>query len=214
MGLPQPVRRYTVQEYYELDRAAEFKSEFYGGEIFAMAGGTVDHSRICSNLIGEIRTCLRGKPCEVFESNLRLKIKATGLRTYPDASVYCGPMERDEEDSTGQTFTNPTVVFEVLSPSTEGYDRGFNAENYRQVQSLRAYVLISQRMPHAEIFERQPDDSWLLREVRGREATLNIPSIGVVLPLAEMYARVEFPPAGTWPRGTVAEPDPHGATSK
>jgi Uma2 family endonuclease len=192
MGLPQPVKRYSVEEYYALERDAAAKSEYYAGEIFAMAAGTATHSRICSNLIRELGVQLKGNPCEVFESNLRLTIKATGLRTYPDVSVYCDPMEVDAEDSVSETYVNPTVVIEVLSRSTEGYDRGFKAENYRLIESLRAYVLVSQSSPHVEIYERQPDESWLLREVRGLHSSVTIPPISVSVALADIYSRVDF----------------------
>jgi Uma2 family endonuclease len=199
MGLPQPVKRYVIEEYYGLEREAPGRSEFYQGEIFAMAGASATHSRICSNLIREAGSQLKGKPCEVFESNLRLRIKATGLRTYPDASVFCGSLEKDPEDPNGETYVNPTVVIEVLSRSTEGYDRGFKSENYRQIESLQAYILLSQSAPHAESYERQIDGSWVLREVRGLDAMLAIPAIGVNLSLREIYERVNFADAqGPW----------------
>ena len=147
---------------------------------------------ICMNVGGEIRSRLKGKPCAAYESNLRLKIKLTGLRCYPDASVYCGAMEYDDEDPTGQTVTNPTVLFEVLSLSTEAYDRGFKSENYRRVASLQAYVLVSTDKPHVEIYQRQADGSWSFREVAGLEESLSIPPVDIDLPLAEIYARVDF----------------------
>ena len=192
MSAPKTIKRFSVQEYYAQETQASHKSEYYNGEIFAMAGGTVEHSRICVNISGELRNRLTGKPCETFESNLRLKIKATGLRTYPDVSVYCGPLERDEEDPYRETYTNPAVLFEVLSKSTEGYDRGTKSQNYRRIKSLRAYALVSQTDAFIEIYERQPDNRWLLREVTGLDAVLTIPSIGVDLPLSEIYARVVF----------------------
>jgi Uma2 family endonuclease len=169
-----------------------YKSDYYAGEIFAMSGGTIRHSLICSNIGGELRERLKGKPCRAYESNLRLLTRKSGLRNYPDVSVYCGPLLRDEEDRTGETVTNPTVLFEVLSKSTEGYDRGLKAENYRSIESLKAYVLVSQERPHVEIFERQGNGTWLLREERGMEAVLAIPAIGVELPLAEVYDGVDF----------------------
>jgi Uma2 family endonuclease len=202
MGLAQPVKRYTPQEYYLLERDAPYKSDYYDGEIFAMAGGTVAHSMICSNLVREIGNRLKGKPCAAYESNLRLRIKPTGLRCYPDVSVFCGPLERDQEDTNLETVTNPTVLFEVLSPSTEAYDRGFKAENYRQIESLRAYVLVSQTARHVEIYARQADGSWLLREAKGSDGVLKIPSIGIDLPLAEVYDRVDFTAAESTPGNT------------
>lgn len=195
MGLPQPIQRFTVEEYYRLERDAAYKSDFYDGEIFSMAGGTRLHSLITTNISGELRQRLKDKPCTPYESNLRLKIKATGLRTYPDVSVYCGTMERDEEDRTGETFTNPTVLFEVLSPSTEAYDRGLKSQHYRKIESLRAYVFVSQMTSSAEVYERQADGSWRLRDFRGMEAVLPLAAIDVDLPLAEVYARVDFPEA-------------------
>jgi Uma2 family endonuclease len=202
MGLSKRGQRYTPEEYYRLERAAQFKSDYYRGEIFTVpntpeegdvgARGTIQHSLITANLVGEVGQSLKGKPCTVLESNLRLKIKATGLRTYPDASVYCEPPERDDEDSAAETLTNPTVVFEVLSKSTEAYDRGLKAENYRRIESLRAYVLVSQHKPHAEVYERQPDGTWNLREASGPEAVLKIAAIGVELRLEDVYYRVDF----------------------
>jgi Uma2 family endonuclease len=207
MSVPQRIRRFTPKEYYDLEHKAEYKSDYYDGEIFAMAGGTSRHSLICTNLIRRVGNRLDRSPCAVYESNLRFKVMATGLRTYPDVSVYCGPLKRDDDDPYEETYINPTVVFEVLSKSTEGYDRGFKAESYRQVESLKAYVLVSQESPHAEIFERQPDGSWLLREARGLDATLAIPAIDVELPLAEIYDRVEFSAAER------PEPNSRGGTT-
>jgi Uma2 family endonuclease len=192
MALPQPVKRFTPQEYYRMERDAAYKSDYYDGEIFAMSGGSIRHSLISANVVGELRQRLKGNPCTVFESNLRVKVKATGLRTYPDASVFCDPPERDEEDPNGETLTNPTVLVEVLSESTERYDRGLKSANYRRIESLRAYVLVSQDAPHAEVFERQADGSWLLREARGLQATLSIRPVGVDLPMTEVYDRVDF----------------------
>jgi len=201
MALPKAITRYTPQEYYALEHDAQERHDYYQGEIYPtgrydsdvrnMAGGTRRHSRICSNIIREIGYRLKGSDCAEYESNLRLRIKTTGLRTYPDASIYCGAMERDEEDPEGQTFTNPTVVFEVLSPSTEAYDRGFKAENYRQIPSLQAYLLISQDAYHVEIHERNPDNKWSRREVSGKDAMISIPAIAVELPLLNLYDQVD-----------------------
>src|SRR5579862_2344742 len=115
MTMPQRVKRYTPQEYYRLEDEAEFKSDYYKGEIFAMSGGTANHSLIAVNIAREIGNRLEGGPCRTFNSDLRLKIAATGLRTYPDVSVYCDGLEVDEEDPYGSTYVNPTVIFEVLS---------------------------------------------------------------------------------------------------
>lgn len=184
--------RISVEEYYQLERTAQDKSDWFDGEMFNMAGGTTNHSRVKVNLARELGLALKGKPCEPLDSDQRLKVLRNGLLTYPDASVYCGLIEYDPEDSDGNTATNPAVLFEVLSDSTEAYDRGLKAESYRQIESLRAYVLISQNAPHVEVFERLDDDAWRLREVRGLDASLRIEAIDVTLSLAELYDRVEF----------------------
>ena len=195
MTLAQPKKRYTPAEYYALERDAEYKSDYYDGEIFAMAGGTGAHSDITSNIIISLGSRLTRGPCRVRESNQRLKAQATGLRAYPDVAVYCGKIEYDEEDPDGHTATNPTVIVDVLSPSTEAYDRGFKAENYRRIESLKTYVIIAQDRPHAEVYFRQADGTWSISDVSGLDATINLDTIGVQIPMSEVYNRVEFPPA-------------------
>jgi len=192
MGLPKLVKRYTPQEYYELEREAEYKSDYYQGEIFAMAGGTKSHSRICSNISQQLGNRLEGTNCVNYQSDLRVKVKATGLRTYPDASVFCGPMEADPEDPAGQTYTNPAVLFEVLSKTTEAYDRGLKCEHYRRIESLNTIVLLWQKEPRARIYERQQHGSWLAREVSGMDSILPIASLEVEVPLAKLYDQVDF----------------------
>ncbi|HEX4793337.1 MAG TPA: Uma2 family endonuclease [Humisphaera sp.] len=192
MGLPKTIKRHTPEEYYRLERDAPVKNDYFKGEIFAMAGGSRRHSLITMNINGELRTLLKGSRCVPYESNLRLKVEATGLRTYPDASVYCGQMVKDEEDTAGETFTNPTVIFEVLSRSTEPYDRGAKCESYLKIDSLQMFVLVSQDSPRCEFFQRQADGSWQNHELHGLDAVLEIPSIGVQLPLGEIYDRVDF----------------------
>lgn len=207
MTVPHAINRYTPQEYYALEREAAYKSDYYDGEIFAMSGGSVVHSLICSNLVRELGNRLKNTPCAAFESNLRLKVKATGLRCYPDVGVYCGEHERDPEDPAAETVTNPTALFEVLSPSTEAYDRGTKAQHYRRVESLRAYVLVSQDAPQVEAFERHADGSWRFSELRGLDTVLAVPGIGVSLPLAEIYDRVVFGEEGAGIRASLRSTD-------
>jgi Uma2 family endonuclease len=192
MGIPKPLHRYTPTEYYRLEEQAEYRSEYYDGEIFAMAGGTEPHSLICSNINREVGNQLKGKPCAVYDANMRLKIKVTGLVTYPDVSVYCGPRERDPDDPTGQTITNPTVIFEVLSPSTEIYDRRVKASHYRRIESLQALVLVAQDKARVEAYYRQPDGTWALGELEGLDQVLRLEAIDVDLPLVEIYDRIEL----------------------
>ncbi len=184
--------RFTPEEYYALERNAEFKSEYINGEIIAMAGGSSRHSLIKSNLIRELGNRLKGRPCAPYDSDQRLRVPETGLRTYPDAAVYCGKMEYDAEDSQAETATNPTAVFEVLSDSTEAYDRGAKASHLRRLASLQAYVLISQHLPLVEMAHTTPGKGWVLTEAAGLDSHLEIPCLNISLSLAELYDRVTF----------------------
>jgi Uma2 family endonuclease len=164
----------------------------YDGEIFNRSGGTSRHSLICVNLVSELRQKLKGRPCTTYDSNLRLRVMSNGLRSYPDASVYCDRLQHDPEDDGVETATNPTVLVEVLSKSTEAYDRGFESRSYRTIESLKAYVLVSQTTPFVETFIRQPDGSRQMRESAGLDAVMSLAPIGAEISLAEIYERVEF----------------------
>ena len=179
----------TEEEYLALERAAEFKSEFIDGEMFAMSGVSLPHARIEKNLLFELTTLLRGRECEAFPSSLRVKV-STGAYTYPDISVVCGKIEL--ADHLKDTLLNPIVICEVLSPSTEKYDRGLKFQNYREIASLKDYVLIEQSKTLVEQYTRQPDGTWTLRDYRAPEAELKIGSIGVSIPLSRIYDGVEF----------------------
>lgn len=190
MAIPETARRLTEAEYLAIERAADFKSEFFDGEMFAMAGGTPMHSLIATNLAGEVRSKLKGRPCVPFNSDLRLKVVATGLYTYPDLSVVCGPLEfAGEEDD---DVVNPTVLAEVLSDSTEAYDRGKKFEHCRQIPTLQEYLLVSQKEPRIEQFLREGSGEWRLREAAGLEAHLELPSLKITVALAEVFANVKF----------------------
>jgi Uma2 family endonuclease len=192
MAVPQTTHRLTEAEYLALERAAATKSEFYDGEMFAMAGGTRRHSTICVNLAAEFANRLREHRCQPFNADLRIKAEATGLYTYPDLSVVCG--EDLHVDQEMDTLTNPTLIVEVLSDSTEGYDRGKKFEHYRQIPSLKEYLLVSQTEPRIEQFIRQPGNEWLLREASGLNASLTLPSLEISISLAEVFRNVKFPP--------------------
>ena len=193
MPLPETSRRLTEAEYLELERAALCKSEFYQGEMFAMSGGKPQHSLIATNLAREFGNRLRDRTCVAYNTDLRLKIEATGLYTYPDLSVICGPLRFAE--GTDDTVVNPTVIVEVLSDSTEGYDRGTKFEHYRQIPTLQEYLLVSQKAPRIEQFIRQADGDWLLKQAAGMEKGLELPSLGIVISLAKVFAQVSFLPA-------------------
>jgi Uma2 family endonuclease len=192
MALPQPQHRLTESEYLALERTATLKSEFFNGEMFAMAGGSAMHSLIAANLIGHLTGKLKGGPCKVFTADLRLKVEATGLFTYADLSVVCGPLQF--ANNSNDTIINPTVVVEVLSHSTEAYDRGEKFQHYRQMPALKEYLLVSQRIARVEQFLRGPKAEWTLRIAEGIDATLALSSIQTTIELREVFAGVEFPP--------------------
>ncbi|MBI2949613.1 MAG: Uma2 family endonuclease [Verrucomicrobia bacterium] len=182
--------RLTEAEYLAQERGAPFKSEFHDGEMFAMAGGSPMHSLIAANLIAAFHRALRGRGCLTFTSDLRVKVEMTGLNTYPDVSVVCGELRF--ADAEQDTLVNPTLVAEVLSDATEGYDRGEKFEHYRRIATLQAYLLASQRKPRLELFLKSEDGQWLLREAAGLEASLEIPPLNINLPLGEVFANVTF----------------------
>jgi Uma2 family endonuclease len=198
MSSPQPASYCTPDEYYRLEETSPERHEWFNGEMFAMAGGTTPHSLIKVNLVSELRQALKGRRCFPTDSDQRVKVTSSGLRTYPDAAVFCGPIEYDPEDRAKTTAINPVVLFEVLSESIEGYDRGRKAENYRTIPSLQAYVLLSQHDTHAEVYERGEDGTWKLTEWHSLDASLHIACIETTLKLAELYDRVEFPAASAF----------------
>lgn len=183
--------RVSFREYVARELTSEVKHEFLDGQIWAMAGGILEHAQLAANVIGELRSRLGGQPCKVFSADARIRVAATGLATYPDVVVICGTIERDPDDA--NTATNPTVIVEVLSDSTEAYDRGDKFAHYRQLPSLRAYVLVSQHERRIEVFRRNADESWTLEDARpGGEA--RIPDLCAVA-VAAVYADVDLPAA-------------------
>jgi len=190
MAIAKPIHRLSEAEYLEIERRADIKSEFLSGEMFAMSGGTPLHSQIAGNLIRELGTQLLPGPCIVYTSDLRVKVEVSGLYTYPDVTVACGDPQLEDEQR--DTLLNPTVIVEILSDSREAYDRGKKFELYRQIPSLREYLLVSQRKAHVEQFIRQTSGEWLFREVMGLEAKLTLPSLGIAVALSSVFAKVDF----------------------
>jgi Uma2 family endonuclease len=193
-------QRLTPEQYLVLERQAECKSEYFDGEIFAMAGGSREHNLIVGNVIRELGTQLKGRPCETYPSDMRVKVTETGLYTYPDVVVVCG--EPQFEDEQGDTLLNPTLIIEVLSPTTEAYVRGDKSAHYRQLASLQEYVLIAQDRVRVERYARQPDGQWLLLETTRLGDTVQLASIDCHLTLAEAYDRVTPAPARRRDAGT------------
>ncbi len=188
----QPQLRLTPQEYLIRERRASFKSEYRNGEVLEMAPASRRHILIATNLSAELGAQLKKKPCTVYISALRMKVNATGLYTYPDVMVVCGAPQFDEDDEQLETLMNPTLIVEVLSPSTEDYDRGSKFGQYRTIPSIQEYLLIAQDRCHAEHFVKQPDQSWLRSEASRMEEALALASIGCTLALAEVYDEVDF----------------------
>jgi Uma2 family endonuclease len=174
----------TPEQYLEIERKAEVKSEYFNGEMFAMSGGSRWHDRIASQLNMLTQQHLRGKRCEMFTANMRVLTPA-GLYTYPDLSVACEePLFADSEVD---TLTNPTLLVEILSPSTEAYDHGRKAELYRAIPSLRELLFIAQDRYHVELQRREPNAPWLLLEAAGLGGSIELASIDYTLKLAELY---------------------------
>jgi Uma2 family endonuclease len=197
MAVANPVHRLTEAEYLEIERRAECKSEFLDGEMFAMSGGTRSHNLIASNMNRAIGNQLEGGPCVVYTSDMRVKVQADGLYTYPDVSVACGKEEfANEQDD---TLLNPTILVEILSDSREAYDRGKKFALYRQIPSLREYLLVSQHKPLVEQYIRQDNGEWLLRAVAGLESTISLSSVGITIAMAKVYSNVRFVPAPPHP---------------
>lgn len=186
-----PKTALTYQDYLARERIASTKSEFYRGQVFAMAGGSVRHNTISGNVFAGLRNLLRGTSCRPFNSDQRIRIAANGLATYPDVSLICGEIEVDAEDA--DAIINPVVILEVLSKSSERYDRGKKFDLYRQLDSLQEYVLISQEEAQVERFIRQGDGSWNLTLFKGMASELKIRSL-CSIPLSVIYEDVVFGP--------------------
>lgn len=180
----------TPAEYLRRERESDFKHEYFAGEVFAMAGGTPKHSLLKANVVREFGNALKGNPCTVYDSDLRVKVEATGLYTYPDASVICEELQYDDDHH--DTVLNPAVLIEVLSPSTEAYDRGRKFNHYRQIASLRDYLLVSQDEPRIECFSRNAENLWVLTEAEGRDAVLHVSTLGIDIVLREVFDKLEF----------------------
>jgi len=188
-------RRYTFAEYLAFEEAHEAKHEFHEGEILAMSGSSPEHALITARVLRAIGNCIEGGPCQVYSSDLKIAAKPGARVSYPDGSIVCGPLEFDPNDPKHHVVTNPRVIIEVLSPTTEAYDRGDKFPHYRDIPSLAEYVLISQYAPIVETFFRQSDGSWLIAGTfTGLDARARLRSLDIEIALSDIYAGVEFPP--------------------
>lgn len=186
--MPRP--RLTPEEYLELERKAEYKSEYYDGEMFAMTGAGRAHNLIAGNVGSALHGQLRHRSCEVYSSDMRVRVSTTGIYTYADVVVVCGRPEFADNEM--DSLVNPTVLVEVLSPSTEAYDRGRKFEHYRKIESLRQYLLVSPERVSVELFTRQAGGQWLLSSAAGLEEELDLESIECRLRVEDIYEKVEF----------------------
>ncbi len=186
--LPKPFL--TPEDYLKIERAAEYKSEYYAGEMFAMSGARRAHNLMAANILAGIHPQLRRRSCEVYPSDMRVLVSATGLYTYPDVVVVCG--EPQFADGVMDTLVNPTLLVEVLSPSTEAYDRGRKFEQYRKIESLRQYLLVASDRVSVELYTRQASGQWLLSSAAEPDEVVELESVECRLRVGDIYEKVEF----------------------
>ena len=180
----------TPEEYLAIERAAEFKSEYYNGQMFAMSGGSLPHSILPMQLAAALVNALRGSGCRVASSDLKVRVAPMGPFFYPDLTVFCGTPQL--ADDYNDVLLNPRVVFEFLSKSSEAYDRGRKFDAYRKIESLQEYVLVSQREPHIEVYLRQPQGKWLLSHYVGLDAECILSSLDCSINLSDIYEGVKL----------------------
>jgi Uma2 family endonuclease len=187
-ALPNPPL--TEEEYLAIERKAEFKSEFWNGRMVAMSGAREEHNTVTLNAGSLLRQQLLERQCWTYVLDMKVRTSER-LYTYPDVVVVCG--KRQFFDATKDAVLNPVAIIEVLSPSTESYDRGKKFEIYRDIPSMREYLLLSADRVHAELYARTPDDKWLLTVTRSLDETVELNSCGCRLKLSDVYSKVEFP---------------------
>ncbi len=184
MSQPATRHRYSYADYLAHDEASNVKHEYLDGEIYGLAGGTPDHAALAVNLGAALVERLRDRPCRVFSSDLRVRVLATGLASYPDVTVVCGPLERDPESRV--TVVNPTLVAEVLSDGTEDFDRGEKLAHYKRIPSLRECILVSHREPRVEVWRRGVAGDWQC-EAAGRGGRLRLTSLDCDVAVDDIY---------------------------
>jgi Uma2 family endonuclease len=180
----------SEKDYLAIERSSAQRHEYYQGEIFAMGGASANHNQIVANVMVSLGLQLKQRPCRVWASDMRVKLDKSGLYTYPDIVAFCGQPHYDDDRK--DTLLNPTVIIEVLSPSTEAYDRGEKFSHYRQVDTLREYVLIGQEKPRIERYVRQPEQKWLLEEVSDLVSSIRLAALDCELRLSDVYEKVDL----------------------
>jgi len=177
-------------EYLAFERASEIKHEYFGGHVYAMSGASEPHNLIAGNTLASLHVQLRGRGCKVYPSDMKVRTPATRSYAYPDITVVCGEAKFDDDQR--DILVNPTVIIEILSPSTEKYDRGLKFQHYRELGSLQEYILIAQDSPHIERFLRQDGGLWQFSDVTGTDAKIDLSSIDCTLHLSDVYEQVDF----------------------
>lgn len=185
---PEPQRQWSFEEYLAYDRKSDTKHEYFQGEIFAMAGASWQHNAINTSITAALHSQVRAHGCNLFANDMRVHIPTTSLSTYPDLVIVCGELEF--EDESVDTLINPTLLLEILSPSTADYDRGKKFAHYRTLPSLATYVMVAQEEVAVEVFERQAENQWVFSEFQSLKDTVKLPSINARLDLAEIYAAI------------------------
>lgn len=196
-ALPMIDKPMSEADYLASERESEVKHEFIDGRVYAMSGASEAHNLIAGSIYVSLYTQLRGRPCKIYPSDMKVRTPSTRSYTYPDISVVCGDAQFDGD--LRDILLNPSVVIEVLSPNTERFDRGRKFQRYRELESLQEYVLVAQDSPHVERFARQDNGLWQLSEAHGLQASLPLTSIDCVLRLAEVYEQISFAPGDATP---------------
>lgn len=190
----QPKSQLTFEDWLEAERASlEERTEYVAGEVFAMTGASVEHNAIVVNIASELRTQMKGRPCQVYANDLKVRIRPADAGKYPDLIALCG--EHQFQDGRRDVLLNPSLIVEVLSDSTEAYDRGKKFSIYRQIPSLREYLLVSQHQVLVELYSRADDGRWTLADFSAPTDRVPLPSVGCTLSLAEVYDKVELQPS-------------------
>jgi len=189
-----PKHHLSFDDWLEGERASlEGRSEYVGGEVFAMTGASVEHNAIVANIVRELGTQMKGRPCQVYANDLKVRIRSADAGKYPDLIALCG--EHQFQDGRRDVLLNPSLIVEVLSDSTEAYDRGDKFALYRQIPSLREYLLVSQHRVQVELYSRSADGRWTLTDFSALTDSVPLASVDCTLSLAEVFDKVEFPPA-------------------
>lgn len=199
--IPSPKRKYTVEEYIELLKNSEERFEYFDGEIVAMAAGKISHGGIAANIIRVIGNLLEGRPCQVFNSDVAVKTVRAHPFRMPDVSVVCGEPLTEEFQGI-EMLLNPLLICEILSPKTENYDREEKFLVYQAIESFQEYLLVEQQRPHVTRYVRQPDQQWLRADFIGLESIVRLESLGVELPLSEIYRMIKFTPTTPAPEAS------------